>query len=91
VRNKSNRLRRLSATGYIEWVLGEQRPKSMMHVITEMDPNLGALSARNAYNADFGERIALTIDDIEQPDMVIPLVDDRKKHKVDLTIHIAQK
>jgi cyclic beta-1,2-glucan glucanotransferase len=58
VTNKSGRLRRLSATGYIEWVLGEQRPKSMMHVITEMDSNIGALSARNAYNADFGERIA---------------------------------
>ena len=32
----------------------------------------------------------LTIDDIERPDMVIPLVDDRKKHQVDLRIHIAQ-
>jgi cyclic beta-1,2-glucan synthetase len=58
VRNKSGRLRRLSATGYMEWVLGELRPKSMMHVITEMDPDSGALLAHNAYNADFGERIA---------------------------------
>jgi cellobiose phosphorylase len=58
VRNKSGRLRRLSATGYIEWVLGEQRTKSMMHVVTEMDPNIGALTARNSYNANFGERIA---------------------------------
>ena len=58
VRNKSGRLRRLSATGYIEWVLGELRPKSMMHVITEMDPNTGALLAGNAYNEDFGERMA---------------------------------
>ncbi|MGD1075495.1 MAG: glycosyl hydrolase family 65 protein, partial [Thermodesulfovibrionales bacterium] len=58
VRNKSGRLRRLSVTGYIEWVLGELRPKSMMHVITEMDPNGGALLARNAYNVEFGERIA---------------------------------
>ncbi len=58
VRNKSGRLRRLSVTGYIEWVLGELRPKSMMHVITGMDPNIGALLARNAYNVDFGERIA---------------------------------
>ena len=57
-RNKSGRLRRLSVTGYIEWVLGELRPKSMMHVITEMDPILGALLARNAYNVEFGERIA---------------------------------
>lgn len=58
VRNHSGRLRRLSATGYIEWVLGELRPKSMMHVITEMDPNTGALVARNAYNEEFGEWIA---------------------------------
>ncbi len=56
--NKSGRLRRLSVTGYIEWVLGELRPKSMMHVITEMDPSIGALLARNAYNVEFGERIA---------------------------------
>ncbi len=56
--NKSGRLRRLSVTGYIEWVLGELRTKSMMHVITEMDPNSGALWARNAYNTEFAERIA---------------------------------
>ena len=56
--NRSGRLRRLSVTGYIEWVLGELRPKSMMHVITEIDPNSGALLARNAYNEEFGERIA---------------------------------
>ena len=56
--NKSGRLRRLSVTGYIEWVLGELRPKSMMHVITEMDPILSSLLARNAYNVEFGERIA---------------------------------
>ncbi len=58
VRNKSGRLRRLSVTGYIEWVLGELRSKSMMHVITEIDPGTGALLARNAYNEEFGERIA---------------------------------
>ena len=57
-RNTSGRLRRLSATGYIEWVLGELRPKSMMHVITEMDPTIDALLARNAYNAEFGDRVA---------------------------------
>ena len=58
VRNKSGRLRRLSVTGYIEWVLGELRPKSMMHVITETEPDIGALLADNAYNEEFGERIA---------------------------------
>ena len=58
VRNKSGRVRRLSVTGYIEWVLGDLRPKSMMHVITQMDPDSCALLARNTYNAEFGERIA---------------------------------
>ena len=30
VRNESGRSRRLSATGYVEWVLGDLRPKSAM-------------------------------------------------------------
>ena len=58
VRNDSGRSRRLSATGYAEWVLGDLRSKSAMHVITEMDPNSGALFARNPYSADFSERTA---------------------------------
>jgi cellobiose phosphorylase len=33
--------------------------------------------------------ILLTVDDIERHDLVIPLVDDRQKHKVDLRIHMA--
>ncbi|MGZ6250207.1 MAG: glycosyl hydrolase family 65 protein, partial [Syntrophales bacterium] len=32
----------------------------------------------------------LTVDDIERHDLVIPLVDDRQKHEVDLRIHISQ-
>jgi cyclic beta-1,2-glucan synthetase len=58
VRNDSGRARRLSATGYVEWVLGDLRPKSAMHVITEIDPASGAFCARNAYNTDFADRIA---------------------------------
>ena len=38
VRNASGRPRRLSATGYVEWVLGDLRPKTAMHVITEIEP-----------------------------------------------------
>jgi cellobiose phosphorylase len=57
-RNRSGRLCRLSVTGYIECVLGDLRPKSVMHVITQMDPDSGTLLARNAYNAEFGGRIA---------------------------------
>ncbi|MFZ2960889.1 MAG: glucoamylase family protein [Candidatus Ozemobacteraceae bacterium] len=58
VRNRSGRSRRLSATGYVEWVLGDLRSKSAMHISTEINPLSGALFARNPYNADFGDRTA---------------------------------
>ncbi len=58
VKNLSGRPRRLSATGYVEWVLGDLRPKSSMHVITEIDPGSGALFARNPYNTEFQGRTA---------------------------------
>ncbi len=58
VRNVSGRPRRLSATGYVEWVMGDLRPKSVMHVITEVDPDSGALFARNPYNKEFADRVA---------------------------------
>jgi cyclic beta-1,2-glucan synthetase len=58
VRNESDRPRRLSATGYAEWVLGDLRPKSAMHVTTEIDPDCGALFARNPYNTEFCDRTA---------------------------------
>ena len=58
VRNESGRSCRLSATGYVEWVLGDLRPKSTMHVVTEVDPNSGALFARNPYNTEFADRVA---------------------------------
>ena len=58
VRNLSGRPRRLSVTGYWEWVLGELRDKSLLHVQTEMDTKSGALLARNAYNTEFADRIA---------------------------------
>jgi cellobiose phosphorylase len=57
LRNESGRERRLSVTGYVEWVLGDLRPKSAMHIVTEMDPS-GALLAANAYNVEFPERAA---------------------------------
>ena len=58
VRNNSGKSRKLSATGYIEWVLGDLRPKSTMHLTTEVDSSTGALFARNPYSAEFGERVA---------------------------------
>jgi cellobiose phosphorylase len=58
VRNISGRTRRISATGYVEWVLGDLRPRSAMHVTTEIDPYSGALFARNPYNSEFPDRVA---------------------------------
>jgi cellobiose phosphorylase len=58
VRNECGRPRRLSATGYVEWVLGDLRPKSALHVATEVDPGSGALFARNPYNTEFADRVA---------------------------------
>jgi cellobiose phosphorylase len=56
VRNGSGKPRKLSATGYVELVLGDLRPKSVMHVITEIDSSSGAIYARNSYNSEFSDR-----------------------------------
>lgn len=58
VRNVSGRPRRLSATGYWEWVLGDLRQKNLLHVQTELDVKTGALLAYNLYNTEFPGRIA---------------------------------
>jgi cellobiose phosphorylase len=58
VRNDSAVSRKLSATGYVEWVMGDLRAKSGMHIITETEPGSGALFARNPYNTEFAGRIA---------------------------------
>jgi cyclic beta-1,2-glucan synthetase len=57
LRNVSGRPRRLSVTGYWEWVLGDLRPKNLLHVQTEVDLKTGALLARNYYNTEFPDRI----------------------------------
>ena len=56
--NLSGRMRNLSVTAYVEWVLGASRPASLPFVITELDPNTGAMFARNPWHPDFGARIA---------------------------------
>jgi len=58
LRNLSGRNRRLSATGYVEWVLGDLRSKCAMHVVTELDPRSGAILARNAFNPEFAHIVA---------------------------------
>ncbi len=64
VQNHSGRARRLSATSYVEWVLGDVRSNTAMHIVTELEPKSGALLARNPYNSEFSERVAfLDVDD----------------------------
>lgn len=57
LRNTGERTRRLSATCYVEWVLGDLRSKSAQHVVTEADPFSGALFASNAYSIEFSGRV----------------------------------
>jgi len=56
--NRSGRRRRLSVTGCWDWVLGDLRAKTLLHVVTEVDLHTGALFARNPYSPEFAERIA---------------------------------
>jgi cyclic beta-1,2-glucan synthetase len=58
IANRSGQARQLSVTGWWEWVLGELRDKTLMHVVTELDPVSGALFARNIYSPEFSDRIA---------------------------------
>ncbi|MDO8862070.1 glucoamylase family protein [Haliea sp. E1-2-M8] len=57
LRNQSQRTRSLSLTGYWELVLGEWRHSNLMHIVTEIDPNTGALFAHNAYGRECGDRV----------------------------------
>ena len=75
LRNVSGRPRRLSVTGYWEWVLGSLRQHSLLHVQTEVDLKTGALLARNYYNTDFSDRIVF----IDVNDAARTLTGDRKE------------
>jgi cyclic beta-1,2-glucan synthetase len=56
--NLSARARRISVTAYVEWVLGPSRSASAAFVSTEIDPETGAMFARNAWHAPFAARVA---------------------------------
>src|SRR5690606_27057527 len=56
--NLSGRTRRLSVTSYSEWVLGTSRGASAPHLLTETDPETGALLARNPWSTAFPGRVA---------------------------------
>ncbi len=57
LRNTTMRARRLTATGYVDWVLGERRDRSAPFIVTEIDRRSGALLARNHYVAEAHHRV----------------------------------
>ncbi|WP_283147634.1 GH36-type glycosyl hydrolase domain-containing protein [Silvimonas soli] len=65
VSNVSGRTRKLSATGYVEWVLGDLRPKTAPYVVTEIAADNGALLARNSYSSSSGTQVAFF--DVDDP------------------------
>ena len=58
VRNDGDRLRRLTATYYAEWVLGTVRENAPLQVVCERDPESSAILARNAWAGAFAGKIA---------------------------------
>jgi cyclic beta-1,2-glucan synthetase len=58
MRNSTARPRTITATGCVDWVLGEQRTKTAPFVVTELEPRFSAVVARNRYAQDFSEKLA---------------------------------
>ncbi|MDP1899983.1 MAG: glucoamylase family protein [Rubrivivax sp.] len=72
LRNDGTRERRLSATGYVEWVLGDLRAKTAPHITTDIAPENGALYARNAFSNDFGDWVGFF--DVDEADRLFGTV-----------------
>src|ERR1035437_10314808 len=56
--NRLNRPRRITATYYVEWVLGTARDGSEMFVIPEFDSDCQCILAHNPWKDDFADRVA---------------------------------
>ena len=56
--NTSDRTRRLSVFGHVEWVLGPPRAGEQRFVVSEHDDASATIFARNAYNTEFKDRVA---------------------------------
>ena len=58
LKNTGTSPRRLSVTLYAEWVLGENRSRTSIHVLTGTDAATGAITATNAFRQEFQTRTA---------------------------------
>lgn len=58
IRNDGKRLRRLTATYFVEWVLGTLRESAQSRVECEFDSEIGAVVARNIWKGDFSGTLA---------------------------------
>jgi cyclic beta-1,2-glucan synthetase len=56
--NRLPRPRRLTATYYVEWVLGALREEQQSHIVCELDAAAQCLLARCGWNADFADGVA---------------------------------
>jgi cyclic beta-1,2-glucan synthetase len=56
--NRSSRVRNISLTAYVEWVLSQSRQASAAFVTTGIDFTTGAMFARNPWSLSFGSRVA---------------------------------
>ena len=58
LKNTLPRHRRLTATYYVEWVLGPRREGQRPYITSELDRGNSCLLASCAWNAEFGSRVA---------------------------------
>lgn len=72
--NHSGRRRPLSVFAYNEWELGPPRETDHLHVVTELDPQTGAVYARNPFNRDFADRVAFAF----TPEPLVSVTGDRR-------------
>ena len=58
IENRSGRRRRLSVTAYAAWAMGTSHGSAASTIVTDLEPETGAILVRNPWNADFGGRVA---------------------------------
>jgi cyclic beta-1,2-glucan glucanotransferase len=66
LQNRGDRVRNVSVTTFLEWVLGERRERTGAHLRTRIDPDCGAMFVRNAFDDTFARYVAFHLLDAPQ-------------------------